>query len=126
MPSVPYSLRVWFIIHFIVDVIFAIPLLFFPVFMLNLLGFALVEPITARLVGAALLGIGGSSLITQCAGKESFKSLLTLKIIWSLGVIIGLLLSIYERVAPPSTWWFLGLFGLFLGVWVYYYRLRLQ
>jgi len=94
--------------------------------MLNLLGFALVEPITARLVGAALLGIGGSSLITQCAGKESFKSLLTLKIIWSLGAIIGLLLSIYEKVAPPSTWLFLGLFGLFLGVWVYYYRLRLQ
>ena len=122
MPSVPYSLRVWFVIHFIVDVIFAIPLLFFPVFTLNLLGFPLVEPVTARLVGAALLGIGGASLITQCAGKESFRSLLTLKIIWSLGAITGLLLSIYERVAPGSTWLFLGLFALFSGVWIYYYK----
>ena len=123
MPQqVPFCLRVWFVIHFVVDVIFAIPLLFFPVFTLKLFGFSLVEPVTARLVGAALLGIGGSSLIIQSAGKESFCSLLILKIIWSLGAILGLVLSMYERVAPDTALFFLGLFGFFLAVWVYYYK----
>ena len=28
--QVPGSLRVWFVIHFAVDMLFAIPLLFFP------------------------------------------------------------------------------------------------
>ena len=119
MKDVPYSLRVWFVIHFVVDVIFAIPLLYFPVLTLQLFGFTVVEPITARLVGAALLGIGGSSLITQCAGKESYRSLLTLKIIWSLAAILGLALSIHEG-APTSAWLFVALFVLFGGVWIYY------
>lgn len=69
---VPGSLRVWFVIHFAVDMLFAIPLLFFPEFLLPLLGWKVVDPITSRLVGAALLGIGGESLLGRNASKEVF------------------------------------------------------
>jgi len=53
--QVPNSLRVWFVIHFIVDMLFAIPLLFFPEFLMPLLGWDVVDPVMSRLVGAAIL-----------------------------------------------------------------------
>jgi len=80
---IPQALRTWFFIHFLVDIFFAIPLLFFPAWSLRLLGFMIIEPLTTRLVGAALLAIGGISLLSYRQGKERFDVLLTLKIIWS-------------------------------------------
>ncbi len=58
MKEVPNSLRTWFVIHFIADMLFGIPLLFFPEFVLPLLGWGVVDPISTRVVGAALMGIG--------------------------------------------------------------------
>ena len=51
---VPRSLRFWFVTHFVVDFIFAIPLLIAPVWFLTTFGFENPDPFTARLVGAAL------------------------------------------------------------------------
>jgi len=79
--QVPGRLRVWFVIHFAVDMLFAIPLLFFPEILLPLLGWTVVDPITSRLVGAALLGIGGESLLGRNANKEVFLAMLNLKIL---------------------------------------------
>ena len=36
--SVPGSLRRWFVVHFMVDMIFAAPLMLAPFFILNLFG----------------------------------------------------------------------------------------
>ena len=58
---VPSSLRVWFVIHFVLDFIFAAPLLVAPKFMLTLFGWSTIDPLASRLVGAALMGIGGES-----------------------------------------------------------------
>ena len=60
---VPRSLRFWFVVHFVVDFIFAVPLLLAPVWLMTLFGFESPDPFTGRLVGAALLGIGGESLL---------------------------------------------------------------
>ena len=121
---VPGSLRVWFVIHFAVDMLFAIPLLFFPEFLLPLLGWKVVDPITSRLVGAALLGIGGESLLGRNASKEVFLAMLNLKILWAAGAVIGIALGIAAG-GPPLAWALLVIFTLFLGVWGYYrYNLR--
>ena len=121
MKKVPKSLQTWFIIHFIVDYLFGLPLLITPIWTLQLFGFTVVEPVTARLVGAALLGIGGASLYAHKKGYESYKSLLMLKILWSGGAIFGLLLSLWQS-APVSVWLFVVIFALFSGVWIYYFR----
>ncbi|MCJ7734121.1 MAG: hypothetical protein MUP11_06200, partial [Anaerolineales bacterium] len=71
--QIPPGLRTWFVIHFAADMIFAVPLLFFPEFFMPLMGWTVVDPITSRLVGAALLGIGGESLLSRNAGKDVFK-----------------------------------------------------
>ncbi len=117
--QVPSSLRVWFVIHFAVDMLFAIPLLFFPEVLLPLLGWKVVDPITSRLVGAALLGIGGESLLGRNASKEVFLAMLNLKIIWAISAVVGIGLGI-SAGGPPLAWGVLAVFAIFLGVWVYY------
>ena len=122
--QVPGSLRIWFVIHFAVDMLFAIPLLFFPEILLPLLGWTVVDPITSRLVGAALLGIGGESLLGRNASKEVFLAMLNLKILWAAGAVIGIALGIAAG-GPPLAWALLVIFTVFLGVWGYYrYKLR--
>ncbi len=120
--SLPRSLRTWFVIHFIVDIFFAIPLLFLPDLILPWFGWTSFDPIMPRLVGAALLGIGGESLISRNASAEVFKALLSLKIIWATAAIIALSLGIAAG-GPSLAWLFLAVFVLFLMVWLYYYRL---
>jgi|SRR3989338_4199530 len=121
MKEVPYSLRRWFIVHFVVDIIFGVPLLLFPIWTMELLGFSGVEVVTVRLVGAALLGIGGVSLWVRSEKREVFLALLRLKLLWSGSAVIGLLLSIREG-APVVTWGVVVIFGLFFWLWGYYYK----
>ena len=52
------QLKIWFIIHFFLDVAAAIPLMCFPVQSLALLNWQSFDPFATRLVAAALFGIG--------------------------------------------------------------------
>ena len=119
--EVPQSLRTWFVIHFIVDFIFGIPLLLFPAYTLSLFGFEAAELLTARLVGAALLGIGGVSFLVLNESAAVFRSLLKLKIIWSLSAIVAIGLTLVEG-APVLTWVVLWIFVVFSALWMYYLR----
>lgn len=116
---IPKNLRTWFVVHFITDYLFGIPLLVAPVLTLSLLGWSTIDPATTRLVGAALLGIGGESLLGINAKLDTYIALLNLKIIWSLSAILGILLSIIQG-SPPMSWAILAIFIIFSAVWIYY------
>ena len=116
---VPESLRFWFIVHFAADILFALPLIIFPVFFLGLWGFEAADPFTARLVGAALAGIGGNSLLMHKGGVAEFSSMLTLKIIWSSAAIISIVITIIEG-GPAALYIFLAIFLFFSLLWIYY------
>ena len=122
--QVPSGLRIWFVIHFVADVLFAIPLLFFPQALLNLFGWNSYDPVMARLVGAALMGIGVESLLGRNASADTFRAMLNLKVIWATSALIAIGLGIVEGAAS-SAWLFLGIFTVFWGVWVYY-RMKLK
>ena len=81
--SVSVALRRWFILHFVVDVVIAVPIFFAPREVLGFFGWVRVDPLAARLAAAALFGIGIESFMGRNAGRESFKGMLQLKIIWS-------------------------------------------
>ena len=121
-PDVPRILRVFFIVHFVVDIAFAVPLLIIPVRFLALIGWPGVDPIASRIVAAALFAIGIESLIGSRASTESFLSLLNLKIIWSVAVVAGLLISIAEMgwQVPVILWLVLGVFAGFNALWTYW------
>ena len=117
--SVPNGLRTRFVIHFAADVLFGVPLLFFPHLLLQFIGWQTYDPITARLVGAALMGIGIESLLGRNASVETFRAMLNLKVIWASSALIAIGIGIAEGAAL-SAWLFLAIFFVFWCVWVYY------
>lgn len=120
--EVPNALKKWFLIHFIVDILFAVPLLLAPVSFLQLLGWQVIDPVAARLVAAALFGIGIESLIAYKSARDTYISMLNLKILWSLGAVVGLLISLIQgdQGRPPALWLLLLSFLFFNGLWVYW------
>ena len=122
--EVPKALRTWFVIHFWADILFALPLLVAPDAFLRLLGWEMTDPFTARLVGAALIGIGVESLLGRNATAKSFLTMLRLKVLWSGTAVLGILASMLQG-APPLGWAIFGIFVAFNGLWTYWY-LRLS
>ena len=125
--NVPKSLQHFFIIHFAIDMIFAVPLFLFPTGFLKAFGWDVVDPITARLVAAALFGIGIESLIGKKAGPTSYKQLLNLKIIWSSFAVAAILFSAVQMNSrlPAFAWIVLAIFAAFDALWIYW-RVRIN
>jgi hypothetical protein len=121
---IPKGLRFCFVVHFIADVIFAVPLLLFPTEALGFLGWTQIDPFATRLVGAALMGIGIESLLGRNASADAFRAMLNLKIIWSLSAVFGITLSMVQGGPPVFGWIVLAIFGSFSIVWISY-RFRL-
>jgi hypothetical protein len=120
---VPRSLRRWFVVHFAADMLFAVPLMVAPQFTLGLFGWQVVDPVTTRLVAAALFGIGIQSLLGRNETREAFLGLLNLKIIWSMTAVLGFSIGLVQG-APFGVWVFLGVFTAFSALW-WYYRITL-
>ncbi len=120
--EVPQALRKWFLIHFVVDFIFAIPLMFAPVLFLSRLGWQVVDPVASRLIAAALFGIGLESLLSYKASVETYQGMLNLKIIWSLAAITGLIISLLQgsQGRPIALWLLLLIFIFFNALWLYW------
>ena len=119
MNMVPSALRTWFVIHFVADLIFALPMFVAPHWTMALLGWQTIDPITTRLVAAALFGIGIESWLGRNAAVETFRAMLQLKILWSSTATLGIAWSIAEG-APAMAWLFLAVFGGFCAVWSYW------
>jgi hypothetical protein len=118
------GLRTWFVIHFVVDVLFALPLFLAPEPFLSALGWQCVDPVAPRLVAAALFGIGIESLLCRHQGREVFLAMLNLKVIWSAVATAGLLWVLVAG-APPFAWALFSVFLLFHAVWLrYWIRLK--
>ncbi len=125
--KVPVSLRNWFLVHFVIDFVFAVPLFLFPVEFLTLLGWEVVDPFAARLVAAALFGIGIESYLCRNSGIGTFSNMLSLKIIWSITAVTGIVASLLQDPRKePLMGWLLGLtFLLFNFLWIYW-KLRIR
>jgi hypothetical protein len=109
-------------VHFVADVVVAVPLLVAPAAFLRSLGWVNVDPVAARMVAAALAGIGVESFLCRNDSIGVFRAMLRLKCVWSGAAIAGVSLSIAQG-APPATWAVLAVFVGFAVVWNYYRRL---
>jgi hypothetical protein len=122
--EIPASLRRWFVVHFVVDVPFALPLLVAPELLLRTLGWPTVDPVAARLWGAAALAIGVQSLVGRNEGPDVYRAMLNLKLVWSGAAVVGLVVSVGNG-APEAAWAFLAVFIAFFGIW-FHYRVRMK
>ena len=112
----PATLRLWFAVHAVVDVACALPLMIAPEELLPRLGWTAVDPVSARLVAAALLAIGVQSWRTRGADASVYRVMLALKVIWSISAMVGLALAL-TRGAPSAAFLGLAIFLVFCGVW---------
>ncbi len=124
---IPKALKAWFIVHFIVDISFALPLFFIPAVFMQLLGWKTIDPITARMVAAALFAIGGESLFAVKLGKDAFEAMLNLKIIWSIAAVLGFIIALMQGAFgyPLVGFGLLAIFAGFNVIWIYW-RVRLK
>jgi hypothetical protein len=119
--TVPTALRRWFVIHGLLDWIFAVPLFVSPDAFLGMLGWAVVDPMAARGVAAALVGIGIQSLLSRDAPAVVYRHMLSLKILWSFTATLGFAWTVLTT-GPRTGWLFVAIFGLFNLLWVYWRR----
>jgi hypothetical protein len=119
--EVPDALRRWFVVHCVVDWMFALPLLLCPEVFLGALGWPTVDPMAARGVAAALVGIGTQSLLSRNAGAAVYRELLSLKILWSATATLGFGWTVLTT-GPRVGWVFVVIFALFCGLWAYWWR----
>ena len=109
-------------VHFILDVFVAIPLLIAPGYVLSLVGLEWGNVVLARIIAAALMGIGIESYLGRYADKQGYLGMLRLKIIWSGTVMFGLVMSLLSKETDwASVRLLMGVFGFFNIVWVYWY-----
>ena len=118
LPEIPNALRRWFVVHCVADWLFAVPLFFAPEAFLGALGWTVVDPATSRAVAAALVGIGTQSYLDRNAGVEVYRTMLSLKVLWSATACIGLAWTALSG-GPPMAW---GLFAVFLAFHVLWAR----
>ncbi len=122
--EIPKALRNAFIVHFWADMLFAVPLMIAPIGLLELMGWDVVDPLTARVVAAALFGIGSESLLGRNGDFDHFRGMLRLKVIWSSAVLLGIVLSVLDGGwgQPLMLWVVAGIFLVFNVLWVYWWR----
>ncbi len=124
---VPNALKKWFVLHFVIDIIVALPLMLMPVTVLEVLGWENIDPIATRLFAAALFAIGIKSYIGRNLNIAVYDAMLNLKIIWSTFAIVGLVSSTMQGIEQDNPFVWLGIlvFLLFNILWIYW-KLRLQ
>ena len=124
MTTTPAALTKWFVVHFAADITFAVPLLLAPEIFLGALGWPAVDPFAARLVAAALFGIGIESLMSRNAAPGTFLTMLRLKIIWSTAAVVGMALTVvqYPSFRIPISYVLITIFVAFNVLWGYWRR----
>ncbi len=120
--AVPAALRLWFVLHFAIDMTVALPLFFAPREVLELFGWVAVDPFATRLAAAALFGIGLESLLGRRSSRDTFKGMLQLKLIWSAFAAVGIAWSTLEgNLKYPWVGWLLAsVFAAFHLLWLYW------
>ncbi|PYN79295.1 MAG: hypothetical protein DMD97_04785 [Candidatus Rokuibacteriota bacterium] len=123
MVEAPSALRRWFVFYFAVDWAVGVPLLVAPEILLRFFGWHEIDPIATRLFAAALLAIGGQSLLGRNGSVNEFRAMLNLKLIWAAAAVIALGIGVLSG-GPALTWLGLAVFVGFFRVWLYW-RIRI-
>jgi hypothetical protein len=116
---VPRALRICFLAESLFQILCAVPLMLFPNGVLGMCGWTTIDPVATRLVGAALFGIAGASLLSRRTSLETFRALLRLKILWTGAAVFSVVLSI-DQGALASAWLLLLIVAGLGAMWTYW------
>ena len=113
------GLKWLFLIHAVVAAIFGIALLLAPGRFLGLMGWAPVDPIASRLLGAALLALGWSSFRGWRATERAEVAILVeTEAVFTVLCCLGLLRHLVRGGYPFMVWAVLAIFLIFAIAWI--------
>lgn len=113
------GLKLTFLIHALVALVIGLPLLIAPGRFVDLVGWMPVEPILARILGAALLALGwGSFRVWQSADKELAAVLIQVEAVFAVLAGVGVLRHLLIANYPVTVWVALLVFAAFAIAWI--------
>ncbi len=113
------SLRIIFLIHTVVSLILGVPMLIVPGRLLAWLGWAPIDPIISRVLGAALLALAWSSFRGWRAGDRTRVAILIeLEAVFTVLASIGLLRHLLFAPFPIAPWLVFVVVAAFAVAWV--------
>jgi len=114
------SLRYTFLVHALVTLLFGAALLAAPGRTLGLFGWAPVDPLLSRVLGAALLALAWSSFRgVRAAERGQVALLVELETVFCVLASLGLLRQTVGSYYPWYVWTLLGVYALFAVAWVW-------
>lgn len=115
-------LKLTFLIHFFVSVIFGLVFTVLVEFYVGFVGWPYLDPITGRVLGAVFLGFAAASLLSWRETKwESVKITVQMEIVW---LALGLAVHIWAILTEPfifMLWAQAGILIFFLGAFIWFY-----
>ena len=114
------SLRYTFLLHAVVALLFGAALLAAPGRFLGLFGWAPVDPLLSRVLGAALLALGWSSYRGFRAAERGQVALLVeLEAVFCVLTCVGMVRHMLGWYWPWYVWTLLGVFAAFAVAWIW-------
>jgi hypothetical protein len=115
------SLRYTFIVHAIVAFVLGAALLLAPGRSLGLFGWAPVDPLLSRVLGAALLGLAWSSWRGfRAAERTQVAYLVEMEAVFCGLACVGIVRQVWGHYYPYYVWTMLAVLALFAVAWLYH------
>jgi hypothetical protein len=116
------GLRTTFWVHAIVAVVFGIGYLFAPAFVADLFEIDPFDPFVTHLYGAAVLGLGFSSILAALADRwEQVRIVTEMEVALTLFSVLVCLYALFFADASAMIWVAVGLFGVLFLLFGYFY-----
>jgi hypothetical protein len=122
MTKISSGLRLLFLVHFVLALIFGLLYLFIPALFLGWFGVPVADALPYRTIGAAILAFSASSWYCYMNPEwERVKIVVIAEIAWTvLNVLVNLYALIFAA-APVATWVNVVLMAGFAAAFIYFY-----
>jgi len=115
------ALRITFVVHAVIAAIAGALLLLIPGRFLGWLGWAPIDPLLTRVLGAAMLALGwGSYCGWRAADRTNVSILVQVDAIFCSLSAVGLLRHLLKGNWPPMVWILFAAFAVFALVWLFF------
>jgi O-antigen/teichoic acid export membrane protein len=116
------ALKVTFGVHAVVALLFGAPLLIAPGRFLGVFGWAPIDPLISRLLGAAMLALAWSSFLGYRTTESSLeKSFIQIEVVYTVLGAIGLLRHLLVAWYAWFVWAIFYLLAIFAILWIYFW-----
>jgi len=122
MNKISSGLKTLFLVHFVVGLVFGLPLLLIPGIYMGWFGMFVPDVEPYRMVGAAILAFAASSWFCyQAAEWDKVKIVVQAEIVWTVLATLALLYGLLFARQPAAEWINAIIMAGFAVAFIYFY-----